>query len=162
VQPLWVWLAAGLAVAILGFDAYVRLAPSDPARWHVDPLSAPGTGKPNSFRLAPEGMQAEAADGVAPVFAMTAGDLAAAFDRMALAQPRTRRLSGSAEAGFVTYVQRSRVFGFPDYVSVRFIDLPEGGASLAIWSRARFGSGDFGVNRARVENWLAALGGFTS
>lgn len=156
------WLAAGLVVAILGMDAFVRLAPSDPARWHGDPLSAPGTGKPNSFRLIPEGMHAEAADGVAPTFSMTAGELALAFDRMALAQPRTRRLAGSPEAGAVTYVQRSRVFGFPDYISVRFFDLPDGGSSLAIWSRARFGHGDMGVNRARVENWLAAPRAFAS
>jgi uncharacterized protein (DUF1499 family) len=33
----------------------------------------------------------------------------------------------------------------------------EGGAGLIIWSRARYGRGDFGVNRARVDAWLTAL-----
>ncbi|MFD1808937.1 DUF1499 domain-containing protein [Gemmobacter lanyuensis] len=28
---------------------------------------------------------------------------------------------------------------------------------MRLWSRARFGYSDFGVNRARAERWLAAL-----
>jgi len=155
------WLVAVIALALFGAAILVRMAPSDPERWHVDPLTAPGTGTPNSFRLVPAGMGSEPADAVAPVYPVTAAQLAAAFDQMAMAEPRTRRLAGSPAEGQVTYVQRSRLFGFPDYVSVRFFDLPEGGSSLAIFSRARFGSGDLGVNRARVEKWLAALGTFT-
>lgn len=57
----------------------------------------------------------------------------------------------------MTFVVRSRAFGFPDAISVRA--LPEGaGTTLAIWSRSRFGGYDWGVNRARVERWVAALG----
>ncbi len=56
----------------------------------------------------------------------------------------------------ITYVQRSRVFGFPDYLTVKAVVM-DGGAGLIIWSRARYGRSDFGVNRARVEAWLAAL-----
>jgi uncharacterized protein (DUF1499 family) len=47
--------------------------------------------------------------------------------------------------------------GFPDYVSVRFLDLGDGETGVAVYSRARYGQSDLGVNRARVENWLAAL-----
>ena len=32
-----------------------------------------------------------------------------------------------------------------------------GGSALAIYSRARYGIRDFGVNQKRVERWLAAL-----
>ena len=35
----------------LGFAAYVRLAPSDPGRWHVDPLTAPDPTSPNFARI---------------------------------------------------------------------------------------------------------------
>ena len=53
-------------------------------------------------------------------------------------------------------VQRSRVIGFPDAISVSA--RPDGkGSRLSIWSRSRYGQYDFGVNRARVERWLAAL-----
>ncbi len=58
-------------------------------------------------------------------------------------------------------MQRSRVFGFPDYLTVKAVAVDsnagEGGAGLIIWSRARYGRSDFGVNQARVEAWLAAL-----
>ncbi len=60
----------------------------------------------------------------------------------------------------ITYVQRSRVFGFPDCLTVKAVAIEstgEAGAGLIIWSRARYGRSDFGVNRARVEAWLAAL-----
>jgi uncharacterized protein (DUF1499 family) len=33
----------------------------------------------------------------------------------------------------------------------------DGQATLAIYSRSLIGHGDFGVNRARIERWLAAL-----
>ncbi len=32
-----------------------------------------------------------------------------------------------------------------------------GGAALAVYGRARYGIRDFGVNRARIERWIAAL-----
>jgi len=65
-------------------------------------------------------------------------------------------VAGDLDSLMITYVQRSRVFGFPDYLTVRAV-ATAGGAGLIIWSRARYGRGDFGVNRARVEAWLALL-----
>ena len=151
------WIAVIGVAALVAFGAWVRLAPSDPAVWHVDPLSEPGTGKPNSFRLLPEGMGDQPADAAAPAYPVDAATLAAAFDAHVMAQPRTTRLAGDPGDLWVTYVQRSLAFGFPDYVSVRFFDLPDGGATLAIYSRARFGTSDLGVNFARVEDWVAGL-----
>jgi uncharacterized protein (DUF1499 family) len=151
------WIAV-LGVAVLvGFGLWVRLAPSDPTVWHVDPLSEPGTGKPNAYRVLPEGMGTRPADAAAPVYPVEAAVLAAAFDAHVIAQPRTTLLAGGPDALWATYVQRSRVFGFPDYVSVRFLDLPEGGSTLAIYSRARFGTSDLGVNFARVQDWVGGL-----
>jgi uncharacterized protein (DUF1499 family) len=74
-------------------------------------------------------------------------------------------VAGDPDSLMITYVQRSRVFGFPDYITVKAVateSTGEGstvgsGAGLIIWSRARYGRSDFGVNRARVEAWLAAL-----
>jgi uncharacterized protein (DUF1499 family) len=47
--------------------------------------------------------------------------------------------------------------GFPDTIVVRFLDLPDGRSTLAIYSRSRFGESDFGVNHARLERWLGKL-----
>lgn len=142
------WLAGALALAALAGGLWVRLAPSDPERWHVVPGPGTSTGKPNeAMRLPGQG---------SPVYAVTPGELAARLDAVALAEPRTRRLAGGPETGFTTYVQRSQWLGFPDYISAQ-VRAAEGGATLAIWSRSRFGRSDLGVNAARLERWLQAL-----
>ncbi len=147
-----VWLLVAL-IALAGAGAlYVRSAESDPARWHVDPTTRPSTGRPNEARVMPE----PPADVVSPVFAMTPAELAERLDAVIRAEPRTARLAGGPTDSFATYVQRSALVGFPDYVSVRAVPA-EGGAALAMWSRSRFGYGDMGVNRARLARWMAAL-----
>lgn len=141
-------LAGALALAVLAGALWVRLAPSDPAVWHVEPGPGASTGRPNEARLLPgQG---------APVYALPPAELAARLDAVAMAEPRTDRLEGGPERGFTTYVQRSRWFAFPDYISV-LVQPAEGGATLAIWSRSRFGYSDLGVNAARVARWLQAL-----
>jgi uncharacterized protein (DUF1499 family) len=144
-------LVAALAVALL-----MRLLGNDPVAWHVDPATAQRTGYPNDYLVAPEGATVAAPDELAQVYALSPRELLQRFDAVARNAPRTHRIAGSPEEGRVTYVQRSRVFGFPDYVSVRAVEAP-GGAALIVWSRSRFGFGDFGVNRARVEDWTARL-----
>jgi hypothetical protein len=151
-------LLLGVAAFLLGIAAaiWIRVAPDDPVRWHVDPLSVTGSGQSNAWRVSPEGMGAPP-DAVSAVWPMPAAELAAAFDRVALSAPRTLRLAGSPEELWTTYVQRSRLWGFPDYISVRAIDLGDGMSALAIYARSRYGASDLGVNRARVEEWLARL-----
>ena len=74
-----------------------------------------------------------------------------------------RRLAGSAEEGWITYVQKTETLQAPDYVSVRFYDLDGdnlGKATIAVYSRSRFGHGDMGVNEARVKAWLTSISSF--
>ncbi len=151
------WLLAALVVAGFGFALYVRLAPSDAAVWHVDPLTAEPTGKPNAWRVGPEASGAQEMDAPAPVYRTPAENLATRLDMLVRAQPRTQALATSADGLWTTYVVRSRWMGFPDYVSVQAIDLGEGRSTVAIYSRARFGTSDLGVNRARIEDWLTRL-----
>lgn len=138
------WLVWGLLAALVVFAGYVRLAPSDPARWHVAPLSdgpwgvvVPAEGSA-SLRL-------ESAD---------ARELLARLDAVALATPRTTRLAGSVEEGRITWVTRSALWGFPDYTTAEV--RPDG---LYLHARLRFGRGDMGVNAARLETWRRALVG---
>lgn len=138
-----------LLVLAAGLAGCVRLAPSDPAEWHVDPAVVAPPDSPN-FHLV------RGAD--APVFDLGPAALAAAVDRVALATPRTTRLAGSPEERRMTYLTRSRIIGFPDYTTIAVLPAGEG-ATLAAFARARFGRSDFGVNRARLEGWLAALRG---
>ena len=136
---------------------HTRNVDHEPDEWHVDPLRAPNTGKPNWYRLLPADATIDRdpdRDGHPPTFQVSVEDLSVAFDEVALGDDRVEIVAGSAASGHVTYVQRSKVFGFPDYVSVRFIPLPEGGSTLSAYSRARFGQSDLGVNQKRVERWM--------
>ncbi len=122
-----------LAVIILGFAAYVRLAPSDVARWHV----------------VREG--AESRDFKGGALRVQAGGLAQ-LDVVARAEPRTQVLAGSAGEGMITYVTRSKLWGFPDYTTAW-----QEGSNLHVYGRLRFGQSDLGVNGKRLERWLAQL-----
>ncbi len=138
----------GLAAVAAGGAAWVRLAPTDAADWHVDP--AEGRTGPGAYVVAEGGDRAPLSLGAAP------DAVAAELDRIAMDTPRTRRVAG--EGGFATYETRSRAFGFPDYTSVRVE--PEGAGSIVrVYARLRYGGSDMGVNRARVEDWLARLEG---
>jgi uncharacterized protein (DUF1499 family) len=143
-----IWLLPLLLV--LGFAAYVRLAPSDPARWHVaiaDPAA------PDCTVTATEGAARYACR-----MPGTPAEVLARLDSIALAQPRTTRLAGSAETGRITWVTRSALWGFPDYTTAE-ARAEEGQTRLDLHARLRFGRGDMGVNAARLADWTAALRG---
>ncbi len=144
-------LLAAFAVLVPGVVAgWIRLAPSDPARWHVDPLTVAERGARNSYLL----RDGAGADGPALRVALPVAEVAARLAAIAAATPRTGILAGQGD--FVTFVTRSALWGFPDYTSIRV--LPDGsGASVAVFARARFGDSDLGVNRARVVRWLRQL-----
>lgn len=142
-------MIAGLLVLIvLGFGLYVRLAPSDPARWHVAPSPATpadcsvqqGTGDARTTCTRPGG----------------AAQLLARLDEIAMATPRTTRLAGSPEEGRITWITRSALWGFPDYTTAEAA--PDGiGTRLTLHARLRFGQSDMGVNAARLRDWLSRL-----
>lgn len=127
-----VTIIALLAIVV----GYIRLAPSDPADWHQMP----------DFTE-----DADLAGGVMRIVD-TGPDGLARFADIALATPRTTHLAGSVEEGMMTFVSRSRVWGFPDYTTAQ-----QAGDQLKIYGRLRFGRSDFGVNKARVDGWIADL-----
>ena len=127
-------LAVLLVVLIAAALVFVRLAPSDPARWHQMPESVTDRDLEGGAMRRVE------------------GDLAT-LDAIIRDTARTRVLAGSVDQGTITYVTRSRVFGFPDYTTVRQSD-----DMLEIYGRLRFGKSDLGVNAARIERWLDRLG----
>jgi len=143
-------IGAILAVAVVAFGAYVRLAPIDAARWHIDPSSVASPGSSGWL------MRADQGDAAGSVFTDTPEVVLAALNDIALATPRTKGIAGSVEEGRITYMTRSRLWGFPDFTTVQIVP-GEGGASVAALARSRFGESDMGVNRARLEAWDAAL-----
>lgn len=140
-------LALGLVLAaVIGLLAYVRLAPSDPARWHVD-LATLGDGAGGHAFCTWPGERYAPSE---PVQA----DLAR-LDKIALATPRTERLAGSVEEGRITWITRSALLGFPDYTTAQVMP----GPGFCIYGRQRFGSEDLGVNARRIGVWAQDLMG---
>jgi len=130
---------------------FVRFAPVTPADWHVDPLTVERPDTENFHLLRPED-----GDGPAPVFKSTPEAVAVALRKIISETPRASLVAGSPENGHMTVVVRSRLMGFPDFVTIKLLAV-DGGTALAIFSRSRYGYSDMGVNKARVERWLEAL-----
>lgn len=132
------YIFAIVVIILILTDAYVRFAPTDMARWH-QPITA--------------SQNVDQANGAIRVRQAQP----AAFAHVAKAMqalPRTKVLAGAVDEGLITYVTRSRLWGFPDYTTVQYSD-----GMLKLFGRARFGTSDLGVNAARLGDILATIEG---
>jgi uncharacterized protein (DUF1499 family) len=163
-RVLFMLIAFLIVAAVIGGVVLVRTASDDPQAWHVNPLEAPTPSTPNSFRVVPvlggQPQSAERVDMEAPIYAANPAIIALALDEFALRQPRTERIAGTPESGWMTYVQRSELMRYPDYISVMVFELEDGNSTIALFSRSRFGHGDLGVNMQRMRRWLGTLSSF--
>ncbi len=125
-----------LIILVVGMLAYVRFAPSDPAKWHT-PVTATEDKK---FK------------GGAIRVVKGDADALAKIDAAARALPRTEVLAGSVAEGRITYVTRTASIRFPDYTTVEL-----DGDTIKMFARLRFGRSDFGVNAARLKILVDAL-----
>ena len=135
------WFFWILVVLVVGFLAYVRLAPHNVMRWHhaSSGASLGETTQEGGFVWRED----VGAEGPAKLRRLDGiiGDTAG-----------TQVLAGSVEDGQVTYISRTRWIGFPDYTTVTLSD-----GILEVYGRLRFGKSDLGVNAKRVKAWLAQL-----
>lgn len=114
--------------------------------------------RPNQYLVAPAGLCHHAKPHrESPKFAVQPAELARRLEAALATEPRLAWRGRDADGLGGQLVQRSRVFRFPDLIDLRILPIADGGSTLAIYSRARYGIRDFGVNRDRVERWLARL-----
>lgn len=140
-----IYILIGLVVLTIAAAVIVRVAPVVADEWHIDPETVAPPTTPNFALLA----GSEAVSIAAPALAV-AGRLQAIAEA-----DGAQVVAGSLAEGFVTYVVRSRIMGYPDFVSIRLV--PEGDSTrLHVFSRSRYGRSDLGVNTARVQRWLTA------
>lgn len=113
---------------------------------------------PNTFLMAPEGFCPLAkADFASAAYGVGAKKLRQEFLSAAIAQKRVSHSFADDAGLYDDFVVRSALFGFPDYVSVKFLDVKGGKSTLAIYSRSVYGRSDLGVNRARTLAWMALV-----
>lgn len=140
-----------LMFLVVGLVAHIRLAPSDPRVWHIDPTDPSLRAGEGRFLLR------DGADAPSPIYGSSPEAVLVRLAEIIEATPRTRILAGSPAEGRMTFQTRSAVMGFPDYTTVATLPEGEGGSRLVIYARLRFGQRDFYVNKTRVEGWLVAL-----
>lgn len=148
---LWVWVMVALSLAACGsgVEGIATPPPMD-----LGAIVRPTT--PNTALAGPAGY-VPAPDVTTPVYAMPADALYAAVVAMAARQRRTFLLARYDDQRQAHFVARSAVLGFPDLIAVQAVPAGPGRSTLVIWSRSVYGHYDFGVNRRRVQSWLAAL-----
>lgn len=111
----------------------------------------------NDALICPAGLCPDAkADAEAPVFPISPSELDARLRAMARADANVEELPDSA-ALRRRFVQRSARLGYPDLIDAVILPAGAAGATLALYSRSLVGRRDFGVNRARLKRWIAAL-----
>ena len=107
---------------------------------------------PNTALAAPAGFT-PAADLETRRYPVAPDRLYAAIRHVAAAQPRTWPQIAYDDRLQADFVARSAVFNFPDLITVQVT--PDSG--LILCSRSVYGRSDLGVNRQRLQAWLAAL-----
>ena len=115
--------------------------------------------KPNTYLMSPPDYCQYPPKTISPIFDISAQELAKRFEAVALREPRTekirdREIGKDLQADFAQY---SKLIGYPDTITVRFINLGDEKSTLAVFSRAHYGYRDFGVNEARVKDWMRKL-----
>jgi uncharacterized protein (DUF1499 family) len=127
---------------MLDFDTLQR--PGSPNTWLIEPAAEAGWDPPEP-------------DAVAPTFELPAARLAEHWRDLVASQQRSRVLGVSADGLQVEAEQRSALFGFVDRISFRAVPLGQGRSTFAAYSRSGVGYWDLGVNRRRLQAWVAEL-----
>ena len=133
-----------ICISVIG---WIRFSPSDKDRWHVDPAEADYSQETGFRLIGPE----------APRFPSSATNILEEFSDIATSEVRVKRLDGDISEGMITFMAWSKYVGFRDYITVKAV--AEGTETkLAVISRAHFSVGsDWGLNRERLNRWLAEL-----
>lgn len=91
------------------------------------------------------------------IYSVSREELRSAWETIVSMKSRVDLVRRDEDGFGGTWVEKSEIFGFRDRINVRFFSLPDGRSTLAVHSRSEVGVYDFGVNRRRVERWLAEL-----
>ena len=148
-------MVAGLGLALrlyMGRAAEDRLRSDE--RVAIRELRDPIPG--NAFLACPPGYcQATAAP--SPVIALPVERLVETWTRMLRDEPNIAIVADEPAQHRLVVIQHTPLLRFPDVITIEFVPLGADRSSVAIYSRARYGKGDFGTNRKRVLAWLSRI-----
>ena len=110
---------------------------------------------PNACLAAPAGAHPQA-QVVTPPLPVDAGTAWPVLRALGDGMDRVARYGEFPARRQAQWVARSALMNYPDVIVAELVPGPQG-AGLFLYSRSLFGWSDMGVNRKRVEAWLAAL-----
>jgi uncharacterized protein (DUF1499 family) len=145
------WLVS-LALPACGFPAAQGLP--TPPLMDVGQIVRPAS--PNTALAAPAGFS-PTPDIVTPAYKISADRLFGVVQSVAAEQPRTFQAAIYPDQHQAHYVARSAVFNFPDLIMVQVRAETKDSSDVIVYSRSVYGESDLGVNRKRVQAWLAAI-----
>lgn len=122
-----------------------RFLPADAEPFHEDPA------QPDKRRSEVRLIGREA-----PRFQADATELLDALVHIAR-EDGARIAEGSADEGMITFVARSKILGFRDFITVKAVDEARGMAKLSVLARPRWNGYDWGANTRRLDRWLGEL-----
>ena len=111
---------------------------------------------PNTALAAPAGF-VPTPDLVTPTYSTPADLLYRALRAVAVAQPRTFLAAEYPAERQIHWVVRSVALNFPDLLTAQVSEVGPDRSTLVLYSRSVYGHSDLGVNRARLNTWIAAL-----
>jgi uncharacterized protein (DUF1499 family) len=150
------------ALLLVGAALAVRIYMSRPAEDQLRPderiaireLRDPVPG--NAFLACPpDYCRATAAP--TPVFAVPVEQLARLWAKLLASEPHVVIVASEATGHRLVAIQHTPLLRFPDIITAEFVALGPDRSSVAVYSQARYGKGDFGTNRKRVLAWLGQL-----
>lgn len=114
---------------------------------------------PHDALACPVGISRVPVDIECPDFAVSETELLTGIQALISAEPRTKFVAHNDALRQLVFVQRSRLFRFPDTIWIQVVNPVDPGdnVSLIIYSRSNYGYWDLGVNKRRVRRWLAKL-----
>ena len=112
--------------------------------------------KSNDALACPAGLCRVDADFESPSFAVSVEELLKIAEKVIGDEPRTKLVAQDENLQQLVFVQRSRIFRFPDTIWIQGVRTGTG-STVIIYSRSNYGESDLGVNKKRVRAWLEKL-----
>lgn len=150
-------IVIAIGIGVLGRERLLAIAFGPVTYSPIEFRTLARHSRPNQYLVCPPNLCTAPTDATSPVYDVSRDVLQEAWLALMAAQPRVAQVGISSNADQYDFIQRSKWIRFPDTITVKFIDLPKGQSTLAIYSRSHYGYSDWGVNRKRIESWLKRL-----
>ncbi|NQY41994.1 MAG: DUF1499 domain-containing protein [Legionellales bacterium] len=112
--------------------------------------------KPNHYLICPKNT-CQSENDISPIYKTPAETLYNKTISIIQKIPRTQITYQDDENYTIVFVQKTKIFRFPDYIDIQIFSIDNNKSTIAIFSRAKYGYYDFGVNKNRVFSIITAL-----